>query len=264
MDTFTLERPATLADAVRLAGAGARPLAGGQTLLASMKLRLAAPEQLADLRGIKELRGIRKEGDAFVIGAMSTHLDVANHAELKAAYPALAGLAERIGDRQVRALGTIGGSVANNDPAACYPAAVLASGATVITDRREIAADDFFQGMFATALAEGELITAIRFPVPRRAVYEKLRQSASHFPLVGVFIAQFPNAVRVAITGASGAGVFRHAGLEAALSKSFTADAAAAVKIAATDLSSDLHATAAYRANLISVLARRGVTRALG
>ena len=264
MYTFTLERPATLAEAVRLAAAGARPLAGGQTLLASMKLRLAAPERLADLRGVKELRGIREEGDAFVIGAMSTHLDVANHAELKAAFPALADLAERIGDRQVRALGTIGGSVANNDPAACYPAAVLASGATIVTDRRQIAADDFFQGMFATALAEGELITAIRFPVPRRAVYEKLRQSASHFPLVGVFIAQYATVVRVAITGASGAGVFRHAGLEEALGKSFTADAAGAVKIGAGDLSSDLHATAAYRANLISVLARRGVARALG
>jgi carbon-monoxide dehydrogenase medium subunit len=264
MYTFTLERPTTLADAVRLATAGAKPLAGGQTLLASMKLRLSASDQLADLGGVKELTGIRKEGNALAIGAMSRHLDVANNAEVKAAYPALADLANRIGDRQVRALGTIGGSVANNDPAACYPAAVLASGATIVTDRREIAADDFFQGMFTTALDGGELITKIRFPIPRRAVYEKLRQKASNFPLVGVFIAQYDNGVRVAVTGASNGGVFRHTGLEQALSQSFTADAAGKVKIDASDLNSDLHATAAYRANLISVLAQRGVNRLLG
>jgi carbon-monoxide dehydrogenase medium subunit len=264
MYTFTLERPTTLADAVRLATAGAKPLAGGQTLLASMKLRLSASDQLADLGGVKELTGIRKEGNALAIGAMSRHLDVANNAEVKAAYPALADLANRIGDRQVRALGTIGGSVANNDPAACYPAAVLASGATIVTDRREIAADDFFQGMFTTALDGGELITKIRFPIPKRAVYEKLRQKASNFPLVGVFIAQYDNGVRVAVTGASNGGVFRHTGLEQALSQSFTADAASKVKIDASDLNSDLHATAAYRANLISVLAQRGVNRLLG
>ena len=264
MYAFTLERPTTVADAVRLAKAGAKPLAGGQTLLASMKLRLAAPEQLADLGAIKELNGIRKEGNAFVIGAMSRHLDVANNADIKSAFPALADLASRIGDRQVRALGTIGGSVANNDPAACYPSAVLACGATIVTDRRQIAADDFFQSMFATALDGGELITAIRFPIPKRAVYSKQRQKASHFPLVGVFIAQYDSGVRVAVTGASNSGVFRHAGLEQALSASFTADAASRVKIDAGDLSSDLHATAAYRANLISVLAQRGVTRALG
>ncbi len=264
MYTFTLERPTTLADAVRLAAAGAKPLAGGQTLLASMKLRLSASEQLADLGGVKELTGIRREGNAIAIGAMSRHLDVANNADVKAAYPALADLANRIGDRQVRALGTIGGSVANNDPAACYPAAVLASGATIVTDRREIAADDFFQGMFTTALDGGELITKIRFPIPKRAVYEKLRQKASNFPLVGVFIAQFDSGVRVAVTGASNGGVFRHTGLEQALSQSFTADAASKVKIDASDLNSDLHATAAYRANLISVLTQRGVNRLLG
>ena len=264
MYAFTLERPTTLAEAVRLAQAGAKPLAGGQTLLASMKLRLSAPEQLADLGAVKELTGIRKEGNAFVIGAMSRHLDVANHAEIKSAFPALADLANRIGDRQVRALGTLGGSVANNDPAACYPAAVLGSGATIVTDRREIAADDFFQGMFTTALDGGELITKIRFPIPKRAVYEKLRQKASNFPLVGVFIAQYDSGVRVAVTGASNSGVFRHKGLEEALTGSFTADAASKVKIAATDLNSDLHATAAYRANLISVLTQRGVNRVLG
>lgn len=263
MYAFTLERPASVADAARLVASGAKPLAGGQTLLASMKLRLSAPEQLVDLSGIKEIAGITKSGDTITIGAMSRHLDVANNADVKGAYPALADLASRIGDRQVRAMGTIGGSVANNDPAACYPSAVLASGATIVTSKREIAADDFFQGLFTTALEEDELITAIRFPVPKRAAYEKLRQKASHFPLVGVFLAQYDGGVRVAITGA-GNGVFRHAGLEDALNKSFTAAAAAAVKIDASDLNSDLHASAAYRANLISVLTQRAVTRALG
>lgn len=262
MYPFTLERPATVADAAKLAAAGAKPLAGGQTLLASMKLRLSAPDQLADLGGIRELAGIQKEGDTLVIGAMARHLDVANSADVKAAYPALADLASRIGDRQVRAMGTLGGSVANYDPAACYPSAVLASFATVITNQREIAADDFFLGLFTTALEEGELITAIRFPVPRRAHYEKLRQKASHFPLVGIFIAQYDSGVRVAITGA-GNGVFRHAGLEEALNKSFTPEAAAGVKIDAGDLSADLHASAAYRANLISVLTQRAVAKAL-
>lgn len=263
MYAFTLERPTSVANAVKLAGAGGKPLAGGQTLLASMKLRLSAPEQLVDLSGIDALTGIRKDGDSLTIGAMARHLDVANHADVKAAYPALADLASRIGDRQVRAMGTIGGSVANNDPAACYPSAVLGSGATIVTDRREIAADDFFQGLFTTALEEGELITAIRFPIPKRAHYEKLRQKASHFPLVGVFLAQYDSGVRVAITGA-GNGVFRHKGLEDALNKSFTAESAAGVKIDAGELNSDLHASAPYRANLISVLTQRAVTKTLG
>lgn len=263
MYAFTLERPTTLADAVKLAAAGAKPLAGGQTLLASMKLRLSAPEQLADLSGIKELTGITKEGNAFLIGAMSRHLDVANNADIKAAYPALADLASRIGDRQVRAMGTMGGSVANNDPAACYPSAVLGSGATIVTTQREIAADDFFLGLFTTALTDGELIKAIRFPIPKRAAYEKLRQKASNFPLVGIFVAQYDGGVRVAVTGA-GNGVFRHTGLEDALTKSFTPEAAAGVKIDSSDLNSDLHATAAYRGNLISVLTQRAVKKALG
>ncbi|MBS0340380.1 MAG: xanthine dehydrogenase family protein subunit M [Proteobacteria bacterium] len=263
MYAFTFERPATLADAVKLATAGGKPLAGGQTLLASMKLRLSAPEQLVDLGGIAELAGVKKDGNQLVIGAMTKHADVARNADVKSAFPALAWLADHIGDRQVRAMGTIGGSLANNDPAACYPSAVLATGATVVTTQREIAADDFFQGLFATALKDGELITAVRFPVPKRAVYEKHLQQASHFPLVGVFLAQFDGGVRVAITGA-GNGVFRHAGLEDALNKSFTPQAAAAVKIDASDLNSDLHASAAYRANLISVLAQRAVAKALG
>ena len=185
MYAFTLEKPTTLADAAKLAAAGAKPLAGGQTLLASMKLRLSAPEQLADLGGIKELAGIKKDGNTLVIGAMTRHADVGNNADVKAAYPALAWLADHIGDRQVRAMGTIGGSLANNDPAACYPSAVLASGATVVTNQREIAADDFFQGLFTTALQDGELITAVRFPIPKRAAYEKLRQKASQLPAGG-------------------------------------------------------------------------------
>jgi carbon-monoxide dehydrogenase medium subunit len=266
MYPFTLERPTSTADAARLAAAGARPLAGGQTLLASMKLRLSSADQLADLSGIKELTGIcresSREGDSFVIGAMTRHIDVANHADLKAALPALADLAGNIGDRQVRAMGTLGGSVANNDPSACYPSAVLALGATIHTTERKIAADDFFLGMFATALNEGELITAISFPIPKRASYMKFKQQASRFAMVGVFIAQFESGVRVAVTGAS-SGVFRHAGLEAALTKSFTPEAAAAVPIDATDLNSDIHATAAYRANLISVQTQRGVAKAL-
>ena len=263
MYAFTLERPTT-ADAAKLAAAGAKVLAGGQTLLASMKLRLSSPDQLADLSGIKELTGIKRDGNSFVIGAMTRHADVAIHPELKAAIPALADLAANIGDRQVRAMGTLGGSVANNDPSACYPSAALALGATIHTTTRKIAADDFFLGMFTTALNAGELITAISFPIPKRAAYMKFKQQASRFAMVGVFIAQFDAGVRVAVTGASSSGVFRHKGLEDALSKSFTPEAAAAVKIDATGLNSDIHATAAYRANLISVQTQRGVTKALG
>jgi carbon-monoxide dehydrogenase medium subunit len=263
MYAFTLERPTSTSDASRLVAGGAKPLAGGQTLLASMKLRLSSPDQLADLSGIKELAGIKREGNAFVIGAMTRHADVAINSELKAALPALADLAANIGDRQVRAMGTLGGSVANNDPSACYPSAVLALGATIHTTERKIAADVFFLGMFATALNEGELITAISFPIPKRAAYMKFKQQASRFAMVGVFVAQFDAGVRVAVTGASN-GVFRHKGLEDALSKSFTPEAAAAVRIDATDLNSDIHATAAYRANLISVQTQRGVARALG
>ena len=263
MYAFTLERPTTLADAAKLAAAGAKVLAGGQTLLASMKQRLADPGQLADLAGIKELSGIKREGNAFVIGAMTRHLDVANHADIKAAIPALADLAAHIGDKQVRAMGTLGGSVANNDPAACYPSAVLALGATVHTTQRKIAADDFFQGMFATALKDGELITAISFPIPKKAAYMKFVQPASRFALVGVFVAQTDAGVRVAVTGAAN-GVFRHKGLEAALASSFTAASAAAVKIDAADLNADIHASAAYRANLVSVQTQRAVTKMLG
>lgn len=262
MYPFTLEKPATLADAARLAASGAKVLAGGQTLLASMKLRLSQPGQLADLSGISELAGIRRDGNAVVIGAMTRHLDVANSDVVKAAIPALAELAGHIGDKQVRAMGTLGGSVANNDPAACYPSAVLGLGATVHTTSRKIAADDFFQGMFATALNDGELITAISFPQPKRATYMKFLQPASRFALVGVFVAQTDDGVRVAVTGA-GQCVFRHKGLEDALNKSFTVAAAAAVPIDASDLNSDIHASAAYRAHLISVQTQRAVAKLL-
>ena len=262
MYAFTLERPASVADAVRLATGGAKPLAGGQTMLASMKLRLSDPGQLVDLGGITELAGICREGNNLVIGAMTRHIDVANSAEVKAAIPGLAALAANIGDKQVRAMGTIGGSVANNDPAACYPSAVLALGATVHTTQRKIAADDFFLGMFTTALNEGELITAISFPIPKKSVYMKFNQPASRFALVGVYVAQTDSGVRVAVTGA-GSGVFRHAGLEAALNGSFSVASAASVKIDATDLNADIHASAAYRANLISVQTQRAVAAML-
>ena len=263
MYAFTLERPTSLADATKLATAGSKVLAGGQTLLASMKQRLSDPGAMVDLGLVKELSGIKREGNAIVIGAMTRHLDVANSADVKNAIPALADLAAHIGDRQVRAMGTMGGSVANNDPAACYPSAVLALGATIHTTQRKIAADDFFQGMFATALKEGELITAISFPAPKKAAYMKFVQPASRFALVGVFVAQTDAGVRVAVTGA-GNGVFRHKGLEAALTASFTAASAAAVKIDASNLNADIHASAAYRANLISVQTQRAVTKMLG
>ncbi len=264
MYAFTLERPATVQDAAKLAASGSKPLAGGQTLLASMKLRLSSPDKLADLSGIKGMSSIMREGGAVVIGAMARHADVATHAEVLFAIPALAHLAGNIGDRQVRAMGTMGGSVANNDPSACYPSAVLALGATIHTTARKIEAKDYFQGMFTTALNDGELITAISFPIPKRAAYMKFKQQASRFAMVGVFIADFGGDVRVAVTGASSSGVFRHAGLEAALNKSFTPESAASVKIDATDLNHDIHATAAYRANIISVQTQRGVAMALG
>lgn len=263
MYAFTLEQPQSLADAKRLVGAGAQALAGGQTLIASLKQRLAQPGALVDLRSVPELRGVRREGNTLVIGAMTRHEDVAGNADVKASIPGLAALAGQIGDRQVRAMGTLGGSVANNDPAACYPSAVLALGATIVTDRREIAADAFFQGMYATALEPGELITAIRFPIPKKAAYAKFRQPASRFALVGVFVAQTDAGARVAVTGA-GNGVFRHAGLEAALSKSFTPEAVAGVAVDAADCNGDLHASAEYRAHLVRVQTQRAVAMANG
>lgn len=264
MYSFTFERPSTLADANKLAQkANVKPLAGGQSLVATLKLRLANPEQLVDLGAVSELAGIAKEGSGLKIGAMTRHADVASSADVKSVIPALAELAGGIGDRQVRAMGTLGGSIANNDPAADYPAAVLALNATVHTTKRKIAADDFFQGLFTTALGEGELITHVTFPAPKRAAYMKFRQAASRFALIGVFVADTGSGVRVAVTG-GGNGVFRHTGLEQALARSFTPQSAAPVPIDASELSTDIHASAAYRANLVSVMAQRAVAKALG
>jgi carbon-monoxide dehydrogenase medium subunit len=260
METFSYHRPANVADAVRALGAASdgRALAGGQTLLASMKLGLAAPSDLVDLGGVSELHGIRTEGDKLVIGAMTRHAEVANSAEVRAAIPALADLAEGIGDRQVRNAGTLGGSLANADPAADYPAAVLGLGAEIRTDRRTIAADDFFKGLFETALQPGELIVAVAFPKPQRAAYIKFVQPASRFALVGVFVAQTAGGVRVAVTGA-GPCAFRAGALESALSARFSPDACNGITIAPDGLNTDLHGSAAYRACLIPVIVRRVV-----
>jgi carbon-monoxide dehydrogenase medium subunit len=260
MYTFGLQKATSLADAAALLEQSkGEPLAGGQSLIAAMKLRLAQPGTLVDLSGVPELRGIRKEGDSLVIGAMTRHADVASSSVIKSAIPALAALAEGIGDRQVRNMGTLGGSLANNDPAACYPAAVLGLAATINTNRRKIAADEFFKGMYETALADGELIVSVAFPVPQKAGYAKFPNPASRFALVGVFVARTAGGVRVAVTGAA-AGVFRAKALEEVLSSAFTADAAAGVKLPDAGLNSDLHASAAYRAHLIAVMAGRAVT----
>ncbi len=259
MYSFDIRKADSVAAAAALvAQTGGRALAGGQSLIAAMKLRLAQPGTLVDLAGLTELQGIRRDGNALVIGAMTRHAEVAAAADVKAAIPALAALAEGIGDRQVRNMGTLGGSLANNDPAACYPAGVLGLGATVHTNRRTIAADDFFKGLYETALGDGELITQVSFPVPTKAAYVKFAQPASRFALVGVFVAQTGGGVRVAVTGA-GPSVFRAKALEDALARTFTADAAKAVRIPATGLNSDLHGSADYRAHLIPVLAARAV-----
>lgn len=264
MYAFTFERPSTVADAAKLAAkSNVKLLAGGQSLVASLKLRLANPEQLIDLGAVADLVGIGREANGLKIGAMTRHADVAASPDVKAVIPALADLAASIGDRQVRAMGTLGGSIANDDPAADYPAAVLALNATVNTTSRKISADDFFQGLFTTALQEGELIMSVSFPAPKRAAYMKFKNAASRFALIGVFVADTGSGVRVAVTG-GGNGVFRHAGLEQALTKSFTPESAASVKIDASDLASDIHASAAYRANLVSVMAQRAVSKALG
>lgn len=259
MYAFEYRRAQSVAEAAKaLAENGGKALAGGQSLIGAMKLRLANPGTIVDISGIAELKGIRRERDALSVGALATHAQVASSALVQQAIPALASLAEGIGDRQVRNRGTLGGSIANNDPAADYPAAVLGLGATVHTDKRKIAADEFFKGMYETALAEDEIIIAVSFPIPSRAAYAKFPQPASRFALVGVFVAQTGGAVRVAVTGAA-SHVHRAGAIESALSKSFTPEAARAVKIAAADLNSDIHASAAYRAHLVSVMAARAV-----
>ncbi|HEY4370458.1 MAG TPA: xanthine dehydrogenase family protein subunit M [Burkholderiales bacterium] len=263
MTQFNYHSPANSGDAARLFKTSGDPkyVAGGQSLLPTIRLGLADPSDLIDLHGIADLSSIKASGNLVSIGAMSTHADVAESAEVQRAIPALAYLAGHIGDRQVRNRGTIGGSLANSDPAACYPAGVLGLGATINTDRRKIAADDYFQGLFTTALEPGELITSVDFPVPEKAAYVKLRNPASHFPLVGVFVAKTAGGVRVAVTGA-GACAFRVKAMEDALNAGFSADALKGIKVDPSELNRDLHATPAYRAQLINVLARRAVAAA--
>lgn len=259
MQAFEYTRVKSVADAVKAAGAAETKLiAGGQSLLPSMKLGLAAPGALVDLADVAELQGITVAGGAVTIGAMTTHAAVAASAEVQGAIPALADLAGKIGDRQVRNRGTLGGSLANNDPAACYPAAVLGLGATIKTDRRSIAADDFFLGLYETALKEGEVIVSVSFPVPQRAAWQKFKQPASRFSLVGVFVSSGPQGVRVAVTGA-GPCAFRARPLEEALKANWSALACEGVKIDPAGLNSDLHGSAEYRAALIPVLAARAV-----
>lgn len=258
MQAFQYQAPASVADARAAAAAGAKLMAGGQSLLPSMRLGMSQPEALADLSCLPGMAGITVSGGVVRVGAMTTHAQVAASAEVQTAIPALADLASRIGDRQVRNRGTLGGSVANADPAACYPAALVGLGATVHTDRRDIAADNFFTGLYQTALAEDEVITAVSFPVPDKAGWQKFKQPASRFSIVGVFVSKGPQGVRVAVTGA-GACVFRAKELEARLSGQWSAAALEGASVASTGLNSDLHGSAEYRAALIPVLAARAV-----
>lgn len=261
MYEFEFEKPTTLADAVQaLAAEGAQALGGGQTLLPTMKQRLAMPEKLVSLTGVPELKGVTIEGSSLTIGGGTPHGVVAT--EVAGRYPALAQLASHIGDPAVRNRGTIGGSLANNDPSACYPSAVLASGATIVTNAREIAADDYFQGMFTTALDAGEIITAVRFPVPQVANYQKFVQPASRFALVGVFVAKFADGVRVAVTGASEDGVFRWNAAETALTGRFDTSAVDGLSVDPAPMIEDMHGSKAYRAHLVTVLTARAVAAA--
>jgi aerobic carbon-monoxide dehydrogenase medium subunit len=261
MYDFEFVKPSTIADAVQaMSKEGAQALSGGMTLIPTMKQRLAQPESLVSLTGIAEMKGVKMGEGGLHIGAATPHAVVAK--EAASLYPALAKLAGGIGDPSVRNRGTMGGSVANNDPAACYPSGVLASGATVVTNKRKIAADDYFQGLFATALDEGEIITAIVFPVPQKAAYLKFNQPASRFALSGVFVAKYADGVRVAVTGASNNGVFRWSEAEDALSANFSAAAIAGLSLDASDMIADLHGSAEYRANLVKVLTGRAVTAA--
>ncbi len=262
MHNFDFVKPSSLAEAVKAMQAeGAQALSGGQTLISTMKQRLAAPAVLVSLTGIAEMKGVSVAGRVMTIGAATPHAVVAK--EAAKAYPALAALAGGIGDPAVRSRGTIGGSLANNDPAACYPAGVLASAATIVTSRREIAADDFFQGLFTTALEEGEIITAVRFPIPDRAAYAKFLQPASRFSLTSAFVARTGSAVRVAITGASENGVFRWTEGERALSANFSPQAVKGLKANADDMIGDLHGSKAYRAALVGVMTARAVAMAM-
>ena len=263
MYNFDYHRPASLAEAASaLQGSDeAKLLAGGQTLLATMKQRLASPSDLIDLSGIGELKGISVEGDTLVIGAMTTHAEVAKSDVVKGFCGALAKLAGGIGDPQVRHRGTIGGSIANADPAADYPAGLLGLGATVVTNKREIPADSYFTGLFETALEDGEIVTQVRFPKPQRAGYAKFANPASRYAIVGVFVSQGPSGVRVAVTGAAPS-AFRVSEMEQALAGNFSPDAIAGISVPSDGLNSDIHASADYRAHLVNVMARRAVESA--
>ncbi|HSS63562.1 MAG TPA: xanthine dehydrogenase family protein subunit M [Gammaproteobacteria bacterium] len=265
MYSFKYQRAESLDNALKMAAAAEDPkyLAGGMTLIPTMKQRLAQPAEVIDLGGLADLSGIRRDGEAVVIGAMTCHAEVAASKEVKSAIPALAALAAHIGDPQVRNRGTLGGSIANADPAADYPAAVVGLGATVKTNKREIAADDFFTGLFETALEEHEIITEVRFPVPEKAAYAKFPNPASRYAVVGVMVCKANDGVRVAVTGA-GPSVFRLEEMENALSKKFAPEAVAGIKVPDDGLNADIHASAEYRAHLVTVMARRAVAAANG
>jgi len=258
MYSFEYSKPASLGEAESAVGEDAILLAGGMTLIPTLKQRLASPDQLIDLSGIGDLAGISVSGDTVTIGAMTTHGEVAASKDVAGAIPALAALAETIGDPAVRNRGTIGGSIANNDPAADYPAAVVGLGATVKTNKREIAGDDFFTGLFETALDEGEIVTSVSFPVPEKAGYSKFPNPASRYAIVGVFAAKTGGGARVAVTGA-GPCVFRVGDMESALDGNWSPDAVAGVSVSASGLNEDIHASAEYRAHLVTVMAKRAV-----
>jgi len=265
MYEFEYQKASSVADAaakIKAAGEDGKLMAGGQTLIPTLKQRLARPTAVVDLSGAKELAGIKVEGNAVVIGAMTTHAAVAASKDVQGKIKALAELAGEIGDRQVRHRGTIGGSLANNDPAADYPAAALALGATIVTNQRKIAADEFFTGLFETALKPGEIITAVSFPVPEKAAYTKFPNPASRYAVVGVFVAKTGGGVRVAVTGAGQSGVFRAHKMEEALAKDFSAKAIDGLHPPASSLNGDIHASAEYRAHLIGVMAKRAVAAA--
>ena len=264
MHSFDYHRPSSVSDAASALGSAedGKFVAGGMTLLPTLKQRLAMPSDLIDLGGVGELTGVTEEGGAVVIGAMTTHAAVASDPIVSSKIPALANLAGNIGDPQVRNRGTIGGSIANNDPAACYPAGLLAMGATIHTNKRSIPVDEYFTGMFETALEEDELVVKVSVPVPEKACYIKFVQPASRYALVGVAVAKTAAGVRVAVTGAGQEGVFRVADAEAALSSNFSADALDGVSVDADGLNSDIHGSAAYRASLIVTLAKRAVAQA--
>jgi len=266
MHAFEYHRPSNVRQAAALLqkNEDAKIVAGGHTLLPTMKQRLAAPSALVDLGAMGELRGIEKKGRAVVIGAMSTHAEVATSAVVAEAIPGLAKLAEGIGDPAVRHRGTIGGSIANNDPAADYPAACIGLGATIITNKRKIAAEDFFTGMFDTALDEGEIITKVSFPIPAKAAYAKFRNPASRYALAGVFVSKRGSDIRVAVTGAGSDGVFRWSEAEEALAKRFAPKSLDGMSASASDMNTDIHADAEYRAHLVGVMARRAVAAATG